>query len=235
MRVLFVHHDANSGDGHVGRAFSALGAELIVHQVCNGPGDPTGSTTFPDPTDVDHVVLFGSRWSVDDPQVAHWVEPEIDFIRAADRAGVPVLGLCFGGQILSVALGGTVGRTEHPEIGWMAVEVNADGRAAGIEAGPWLQWHFDAFTVPPGATELARSGAGAQAFRSGPHLGLQFHPEADRSVLEGWMVDDLDQLVGAGLDADGLLAGADRFHDDAAARARRLVDRVRGGPRAGAT
>jgi len=83
--------------------------------------------------DVDHVVLFGSRWSVDDPQVAHWVEPEIDFIRAADRAGVPVLGLCFGGQILSVALGGTVGRTDHPEIGWLPVEVSNDGEADGIE------------------------------------------------------------------------------------------------------
>ena len=205
-----------------------------MHQVCNGPGDPTGSTTFPDPGDVDHVVLFGSRWSVDDPQVAHWVEPEIDFIRAADRAGVPVLGLCFGGQILSVALGGTVGRTEHPEIGWMAVEVNDDGRAAGIEAGPWLQWHFDAFTVPPGATELARSGAGPR--RSGPVRTSGCSSTRSRpGGARGWMVDDLDQLVGAGLDAGGLLAGADRFHDDAAVRARRLVDRVRGGPRAGAT
>lgn len=209
VRVLFVHHDANSGDGHVGRAFAALGAEITVHQVCADPGSPTGSTTFPAPNHYDQVVLFGSRWSVDDPQVAHWVEAEIEFLRAADHAGVPVLGLCFGGQILAVALGGSVGRTEHPEIGWLPVEVNAAGVDAGVEAGPWLQWHFDAFTVPPGATELARSPAGAQVFRAGPHLGLQFHPEADRDVLRGWMVDDLDQLVGAGLDAEALLAEAD--------------------------
>jgi GMP synthase-like glutamine amidotransferase len=225
VRVLFVHHDANSGDGHVGRAVRGLGHEVVVHQVCSEPGSPVGSTTFPDPSSFDRIVLFGSRWSVDEASAAHWIEPELGFLRAADRDGVPVLGLCFGGQILAAALGGSVGRTAHPEIGWYRVEVDAAGEAAGIEDGPWLQWHFDAFTVPPGATELARSVAGAQAFAAGPHLGLQFHPEADREVLEGWIVDDLDQLVDAGLDADGVLGGADLHHDEAAARADRLVRR----------
>lgn len=225
VRVLFVHHDANSGDGHVRRAFVECGADIVVHQVCSVPGRPAGSPEFPDPNGFDRIVLFGSRWSVDDPQVGHWVEPEIDFLRSADRLGVPMLGLCFGGQILSTALGGTVGRTEHPEIGWLPIEVSNDGTAAGIEIGPWLQWHFDAFTVPPGAVELARSTAGAQAFSVGPHLGLQFHPEGDRDVLEGWLVDDLDQLTATGLDAEELLSDADRLHDDAADRARRLIHR----------
>lgn len=225
MRVLFVHHDANSGDGHVGRAFAELGAEVVTHQVCAAPSSPVGSPVFPDPSGLDRIVLFGSRWSVDDPQVAHWVEPEVGFIRQADSAGIPILGLCFGGQVLAAALGGTVGRTEYPEIGWFDVDVNDAGAAAGIETGPWLQWHFDAFTVPPGGTELARSRAGAQAFALGPHLGLQYHPEADRNVLEGWMVDDLDQLAAAGLDPDALLAGADAHFDAAAERARRLVHR----------
>lgn len=226
VRVLFVHHDANSGDGHVGRAFREAGAEITVHRVCVEPGSPTGSTTFPDPRPYDHVVLFGSRWSVDDPQVAHWVEAEIELLRAADRVGVPVLGLCFGGQILAVALGGAVGRADHHEIGWLTVEVNPAGVEAGIETGPWLQWHVDAFTVPPGATELACSSAGAQAFRAGPHLGLQFHPEADREVLEGWMVDDLDQLVATGTDPTRLLAEAELHHPEAADRAHRLIGRV---------
>ncbi|UDY37756.1 type 1 glutamine amidotransferase [Dermatobacter hominis] len=228
MRVLFVHHDANSGDGHVGRAFSALGADVVVHQVCTGPGSPVGSPDLPDPTAFDRVVLFGSRWSVDDPAVAHWVEPELEMLRSADRAGVPVMGLCFGGQILATALGGSVGRTAHPEVGWCRVDVAPEGEAAGIEPGPWLQWHFDAFTVPPGATELARSIAGPQAFAAGPHLGLQFHPEADRAVLEGWIVDDLDQLVDAGHDAASLMDEADAHHVDAAERAARLVRRFAG-------
>ena len=233
MRVLFIHHDANSGAGHVGRACDDLGAEVVSHQVCATAGSPLGSADLPelasprhaDGRAFDRIVLFGSRWSVDDPQVAHWVDPEITFLQAADALGIPVLGLCFGGQILSVALGGTVGRTDHPEIGWCDIDVNRTGVSRGVEQGPWLQWHFDAFTVPPGAVELARSRAGAQAFAHREHLGLQFHPEADRAVLEGWITDDLDQLVDAGLDADGLLAGADEHFDAAEARARRLIHR----------
>lgn len=224
VRVLFVHHDANSTDGHVGRAFADLGAEVVTHRVCAAPG-PIGSAVFPEPDDLDRIVVFGSRWSVDDVQVAHWVEPEIRFLQEADAAGIGVLGVCFGGQILAAALGGTVARTEHPEIGWMGIDLTPAGVAAGVESGPWLQWHFDRFDVPPGAVELAATASGPQAFAIGPHLGLQFHPEADREVLEGWMTDDLDQLAAAGLDATELLDGADRHHADAAARARRLVDR----------
>lgn len=224
MRALHVHHDANSLPGLVGEALSERGVESVVHQVCVGPG-PEGSTAFPDPSRFGLVVLYGSRWSVYDGQVAHWVEPELEFIRDADHAGVPVLGLCFGGQILSTALGGSVAPTAHPEIGWFEVEP-AD---RAIERGPWLQWHFDAFTVPGGACELARSAAGPQAFRLRANLGLQFHPEADRAVLEAWLTDDQDQLEEAGLDADALLAGADLHSDDARARARRLVAGVLAG------
>lgn len=225
MRALHVHHDANSLPGLVGEALSERGVEAVVHQVCSGPG-PEGSTAFPDPSGFDLVVLYGSRWSVYDDRVAHWVQPELQFIRDADQAAVPVLGLCFGGQVLSTALGGSVAPTADPEIGWYEVEP-AD---PAIEPGPWLQWHFDAFSVPDGARELARSVAGPQAFRLRANLGLQFHPEADRSVLEAWLTDDLDQLEEAGLDAEALLSGADRHLEAARGRARRLVAGVLRGP-----
>jgi GMP synthase-like glutamine amidotransferase len=223
MRALHVHHDANSLPGLVAEVLADHGVDAESHQVCATSG-AQGSPEFPDPTPFDLVVLYGSSWSVDDDRVAHWVQPELDFIRAADTAGVPVLGLCFGGQILATALGGTVGRTAHPEIGWMTVEpVPAPGSGPLIEPGPWLQWHFDAFTVPPGATELARSAAGPQAFRLRRNLGLQFHPEADRAVLEAWIVDDQADLEAAGLPAEVILADADRFRADARGRADRIV------------
>lgn len=220
MRVLHVHHDPNSLPGLVGEVLAELGAEAQVHQVCNRPGSAVGTTTFPDPSGFDAVVLFGSRWGVTDQEVAHWVEPEIEMVRAADRAGVPVLGLCFGGQLLAAAHGARVGPAARAEIGWLPVDPAPD---SPIERGPWLQWHFDAFEVPEGATELARSPAGPQAFLLRRNVGLQFHPEADRSVLEAWLADDLDQLVAAGVDAEGLLAGADEHAAAARGRARRLL------------
>jgi GMP synthase-like glutamine amidotransferase len=219
VRVLHVHHDANSETGIMGPLMEQREFESTVHRVCETPGSPVGSDVFPDPLLFDCVVLYGSRWSVHDPEVAHWVEPELEFIRAADRAGVPVLGLCFGGQMLSVALGGTVAPSAVPEVGWARVTPTA----AEIEPGPWLQWHFDSFTVPSGAEELARSVSGPQAFRLRRNLGLQFHPEADRAVLESWLMEDFDQLAELGVRPSELLDEADRQVVAATARADRLL------------
>jgi GMP synthase-like glutamine amidotransferase len=224
MRALHVHHDPNSLPGLIGRVLDERGVVAEQHQVCRTPGSPTGSVDFPDPTGFDLVVVYGSRWSVDDPDAAHWVQPELDMLRAADAAGVPVLGLCFGGQLLSAAHGGEVERAPEPEVGWFEVEPASP--RAGIVRGPWLQWHFDRFTVPDGAELLASSPVGPQAFRLRRNLGLQFHPEADRSVIEAWFDDDLDQIQDLGLDPTELLTEADRQRDAALERAARLVDLV---------
>jgi GMP synthase-like glutamine amidotransferase len=221
VRALHVHHDPNSLAGHVGSLLAERGVEEVRHQVCAGPGSPVGSPDFPDPSGFDLVVLYGSRWSTYDQEVAHWVEPELEFVRTADRAGVPVLGLCFGGQLLAAAHGARVSSTTQPEIGWFDID---PAGGSPIEAGPWLQWHFDAFEVPEGGTELARSPAGPQAFVLRRNLGLQFHPEADRAVLEAWLTEDLDQLEAAGVDSIGLLAGADLHAADGLRRAERLLD-----------
>lgn len=219
-----MHHDPNSLPGLVGRVLDERDVLAVTHQVCHTPGSPTGSTEFPDPTGFDLVVVYGSRWSVDDPDTAHWVQPELEMLRAADAADVPVLGLCFGGQLLSAAHGGEVGRAPEPEVGWFEVEPVSD--TSGIERGPWLQWHFDRFTVPEGAELLATSSVGPQAFRLRRNLGLQFHPEADRAVIAAWFDDDLDQIQDLGLDPTELLVEADRQREDALGRAAQLVDMV---------
>lgn len=222
MRALHLHHDPNSLPGLVGEVLEDRGVEAVPHQVCRTPGSPVGSTELPDPTGFDLVVVYGSRWSVYDPQVAHWVEPELELLRRADAAGVPVLGMCFGGQMLSAAHGGRVAPGTRPEVGWCEVAP----ASPSIEPGPWLQWHFDVFEVPDGAEELARSDAGPQAFRLRRNLATQFHPEADRSVLEAWFVDDIDQISDLGLRPDDLLAEADVQRPDARRRAGDLVDLV---------
>ena len=52
--------------------------------------------------------------------------------------------------------------------------------------GPWLAWHFDHITLPPGAVELARSPQALQAFRIRRSLGIQFHPEVTAAIWESW-------------------------------------------------
>lgn len=134
------------------------------------------------------LASLGAAQSVNDPE-PDWIAAEIELQRDALRAEVPVLGLCWGGQALAVAMGGRVAPAAMPEIGWLTVP-SVDPE---LPAGPWLHYHYEAFTVPPGATELARSPAGACAFRAGRHLGLQFHPEATAAMGEIWGHADASQ------------------------------------------
>ncbi|WP_083419747.1 gamma-glutamyl-gamma-aminobutyrate hydrolase family protein [Pseudofrankia sp. BMG5.36] len=142
----------------------------------------SGEQPFPDPAALDLIVVMGSDKSAYDDTIP-WLPAELTYLRAAIRAGTPILGICFGGQILARALGGVVRPAERHELGWLPV-TTADQTA--IPTGPWMESHWDTFTVPPGARRLAWTPAAEQAFRFGPHLGVQFHPEITPTVFETW-------------------------------------------------
>lgn len=131
----------------------------------------------------DLVLLLGSEWSVYWPEVAHNVAAETALVRSAHERGVPQFGICFGNQSMAHALGGTVERARTPEIGWYDVVSDVPDV---IAEGPWLQWHYDVVTVPPHATELARSAVGPQAWHLGRSFCTQFHPEVDESIMSRW-------------------------------------------------
>ena len=119
----------------------------------------------------------------------------IEWLRAADAAGVPVLGICFGAQALAAALGGSVHRLAKPEVGWVTVETRDPDR---LPAGPWMAWHEDGFTLPPLAYELASNAFGVQAFCHCRHLAVQFHPEVTPAIVADWARNDHGDLERAG-------------------------------------
>src|SRR4051812_16383480 len=148
-------------------------------------------TTWPDPGAYDAIAALGAEHSVHaspDP----WIGAEVAFLRAAHDGGVPLLGLCFGGQALAAALGGEVRLAPRPEIGWFELEALDGG---GVPPGPWFQWHFDTFALPPGARELARTPLCPQAFALGTSIGLQFHPEATADIIGEWIRTGRDSLA----------------------------------------
>ena len=173
-----------------------------------------GAGPWPDPTRFDAIAPLGAEQSVarsDDP----WIAPQIAFLREAHERGVPVLGLCFGGQALAVALGGT-GRLRARARDRLARPRAADG--GGVPSGPWFAWHEDAFTLPPGAEELARTACCPHAFRVGRSVGLQFHPEVTPEILDGWIRGGRATLAARRIDGDAL--GAQTRADAAAHRER---------------
>lgn len=184
---------------------------------------PDVAVTFPAVPEYDAVVFFGAIWSVYDTVTIPWIADEIRYTRSLIAQGVPTLGICFGGQMLAAALGGTVSRAPIPEVGWVSV---ASDEPALIDSGPWLEWHVDRFTVPAEVPVVARSAAANQAFVTGRTLGVQFHPEVNEAVLDAWLsVGDLAELAEAGIDPAPLIEQARVLADGAAARAHGLVRR----------
>jgi GMP synthase-like glutamine amidotransferase len=224
VRVLFVKQDHVSPDGLVGEAFTSLGYDVSEFTVVPRERyhSPDVTVTFPDPLAYDAIVAFGAAWAVYDvAATGSWIGDEIAFTRQAIAGGVPVLGICFGGQMLAAALGGRVVRASRPEIGWNVIESDEPGL---VDPGPWFQWHFDRFELPAGTPVLARTALANQAFTAGRSLGLQFHPELTPSVLECWLdVGGEAELAAQGIDTTALLAQTRSLADDAATRTRELV------------
>ena len=221
--ALFLHHDANSSSGLLGEILATLGYEVRDHHICTELA--SGVTAGPLPTidGIDLLIPLGSRWSVyDTDNIGSWIDDEVELVREADRRGVPVIGVCFGGQLVATALGGSVLPAPFEEIGWIEIEPVA-GVEHPVPTGPWFQWHLDVFTPPADATVLATSPAGAQAFRLRDNLALQFHPEVDADVLREWMITDRDQLRECGVDPDELLERTARETTKARTRAEAVV------------
>jgi GMP synthase-like glutamine amidotransferase len=212
MRVLVVkHHDIDSA-GFIADAFQARGAGPSVHLF---PDDGP----LPAPGGVDHAVVLGAVSSVNDPDP--WIAAELAWLRAADQAGVPVLGICFGAQALCATLGGRVETMIRREIGWTMVD-SRDHDV--IPVGPWLEFHDDRCLLPPAATVLARNDVAVQAFRIGRHLAVQFHPEVDGPQLKRWLDAHADSgATWLGIDPDQFLADTIREEPAARERADRLV------------
>jgi GMP synthase-like glutamine amidotransferase len=235
MRALVIQHDHICLPGAVGDRLTERGYQLVVHQVVEaGRFDrPDVDADFPEPTDFDVIVALGAPWSAyDHDTVGSWVLPELDLLRRAHDAAVPVFGICFGGQLLALAHGGAVTRSPDPELGWVEVQSATAAPAADapvpeevVATGPWFQWHYDRWTLPAAATEVARNPQASQAFVLGRNLAVQFHPEMTPEILAGWFATggkkDIDRF---GLDEDRLREETDRRDAENRERAARLVD-----------
>jgi GMP synthase (glutamine-hydrolysing) len=222
-RALILAHSPVPGRGErnvgtVGPALREQGFDVVVGSLV------PGSAPVPGPDEVDVLVILGSAEAAYDDTVP-WLAGELVYLRRALGVGTPVLGICFGAQLLARVLGGTVARAARPERGFVALE-SADPEA--LPVGTWVEFHYDAFTLPPGAVPLAYNDVGLQAFRSGPHLGVQFHPEITPEVFASWRSSWSSAKaagVVADLDLDAMTAELDARAATCAADCRELVAR----------
>lgn len=176
------------------------------------------------------VIVTGSPAMVTDD--APWIRQGENYLRQALAGGIPVLGICFGHQLLAKALGGIV--DYHPagrEIGTTEVSLGPDGALDPLFAGLPAQFpvhvtHMQSvMTLPPGARVLA-----GNAFD--PHhavkfsdcaWGVQFHPEFDANIMAAYIRERQTQIRQEGLDA-GRLAREVREAEAATGLLRRFAE-----------
>lgn len=221
MRALIIEHDRLSTPERVGDHLESRGVTLDPFVVVEDIDDPEVTVAFPDGVGHDLIVLMGAPWSAYDPRLQGWVLPEVEFVSRQLDLGTPILGICFGAQIMSTSLGGRVSRSRLPEYGWETIVSDEPA----IASGPWFQYHGDEFTLPEGATPLAYNDSGLQAFRFGRSLAVQFHPEVTAPLLASWFEVGGDRkVIEVGIDPDELIEETARLARVSQPALERMID-----------
>ncbi|MDW4497287.1 gamma-glutamyl-gamma-aminobutyrate hydrolase family protein [Sulfitobacter sp. D35] len=140
--------------------------------------------------DVAGVVLYGGNYNADSVSENPFLRAEYRLIEETLAAGLPLLGICQGAQMIARAHGAGTGPLADGryEFGYYEVSPTEAGKDFLPHPLHFTQWHFHTFDLPAGATHLARSAAFEnQAFAIGPHVtGLQFHPEVTIEGFRRW-------------------------------------------------
>lgn len=186
-RVLIVRNSETAPEGAFGAWLVDGGARVAIVSGEALPGREAEARA------ADLVVLLGSPRGVYETEVP-WIAAQRGIVRRLAEAGRPIIGICFGAQMLAAATGG-----DAAPIGGGRAFLGVFGNeevAEPVWRGPFVRWHGDRITPPPGAEVLARDGGTVQVFREANRLGVQFHPEATTEIVAGWVARYADRVDG---------------------------------------
>lgn len=205
-RLLVIQHNLDDGLNELGAPLAAAGLYLDVWDTRLAAVPPHPVSGY------DGVLSLGGVDSAADEQGRPAVVAERELLTDALERRTPILGVCFGAQLLARAAGGSSHRADRAEIGWCTVDLEPDAETDVLLGGlprtmPVFQYHYDTFRLPPTATVLGRNGDLLQAYRIGANAwGLQFHVEANPGLVYGWLGTYGVEMRDAGVDLDDLRA-----------------------------
>lgn len=190
--IAIFRHSPGEGPGYFATFLDRLGLPWELTAIDEGVAPPNAPDAY------SGLCFMGGPMSVNDD--LPWIPGALALIRRADDAGIPVIGHCLGGQLMSKAFGGQVGANPVKEIGWGEVT-----KVASPAAEDWLgdlpeflgfHWHGETFTIPQGAERILESRyCPNQAFVRGPHLGMQCHVEMTPTMIDGWCVSGAAEMA----------------------------------------
>ena len=186
--VLVFQHDPFEDLGFFAEVLEKQGAEYRVIRLFHGemPAEELEN--------ISALIVLGGPMSVDEEESIPFLRWEKRILRAAIDEAVPIVGVCFGAQLVAAALGTQVFHGSVREIGWTPISITPHGQVDSLlgylpESATVFQWHSDGFDLPAGAIRLASSTHySTQAFRVGKIIyGLQFHLEVTPRMIERWI------------------------------------------------
>jgi GMP synthase (glutamine-hydrolysing) len=213
MLALAIRHDKVEDCGTLADVLEARGFEL---RYADAGRDDLRAI---DATVPDVLIGLGGPASVYDTGKHPWITDELRLFERRIKSGKPVLGICFGAQILSQVLGARVYAAPAPELGWKPLQLTRDGEASlvrpfGAQHTSMLHWHGDIFDLPSGATLLASTAeAPHQIYQYGSGaLAFQCHPEVRVSEMDDWLIAYADEVAAAtGVSAEQLRSDTQRL------------------------
>jgi len=200
-KILSVQNIACETLGTLEQMFMSDGFEI---EKVNAQSDPVPASS----KGYGAIIILGGPMAVYDN--LPYLQREQDLIRDAIKSDVPVLGVCLGSQLIAQAAGGRVYKGKQKEIGWHSVYVtpassNDIFRGVTDKTIRVFQWHGDTYDLPANAKILAYSDLYPQAFRIGSAVGIQFHLEVDRRLIELWMKEYSAEVSAEKIRPDSIL------------------------------
>lgn len=191
MEVLIVKNVTVEGPGTIVDHLRASSSPFVVIDLEQGH-------ILPDIHSCSHLVILGGPMAVYEMDRIPYLRDEVRLIEKAVRAGIPVLGICLGSQLLAHVLGARVYPGGTQEVGWDEVTLTEQGMedrcmqhlaVKDQRRAQVFQWHGDTFDLPHGAVRLASSDRYPdQAFRYGDSVyALQFHIEVTPGIVHSWL------------------------------------------------
>jgi GMP synthase (glutamine-hydrolysing) len=214
MKFIVLQHIESEGPGSLGTYLESIGAKIDVVRLYQGDALPADLGGF------DAVVSMGGPMNVYEEDRYPFLRDETAFLNKVVDAGLPVLGICLGAQMIAKAQGALVTKSPKEEVGWGRIDLTDQGHEDTLFQGlpaslDVLQWHGDMFHIPEGGALLASSeDCPHQAFRCKNAFGLQFHVEVTAEILSDWFSDSPD--------LDSILARHSEIRDELSQRADRI-------------